>query len=87
MPNDFEVTFNTGAALLTFVLGALHKTDDLLDEFKGDPCACAMCFRGLIALHIGFQDGIEHVIRRQRSVSFCSAAIRRRAASPGWRWE
>ena len=66
IPNDFEVTFSTGAALAAaFVFGPFHQPYHLLDEFQWKSVCFGDVLRRLIPFHVRFEYWIENLIRRQ----------------------
>ena len=52
--------------LLAFVLRALYQANHLLDEREGNTVLLRDVFRGLVALDVGFENGVEDIVGRQR---------------------
>src|ERR1019366_9712082 len=52
--------------LLAFVLRPLHQPHHLLDERKRKSVFFGNPLRRLVALHVSFQNRVQHLVRRQR---------------------
>ena len=66
MPNDLEVTFRTGAACWRLYSERSTRRTTCWTRSRENPCSAAICFRSLVALDVGLDNGIENVVGRQR---------------------
>ena len=66
MPNDFAVTLSDWSGLLALVLGSLHEPDHVFDQVKGKTVCTGNLLGAFVTFDVGLEDGIEHLVRRQR---------------------
>ena len=66
MPKDLEVTLRTGAACWRLYSERSTRRTTCWTRSSGKPFFCGNALRRLVALDVGFEDGIENVVGRQR---------------------